>query len=210
VYRILVVDDHVVVRHGLCQILAEEPDISVVGEAGSAQEALGLLEGGDCDALGLDISLPDSKGLDLLKQIRSDYPRLPVLILSMYSEEQYGLRALRAGAAGYITKEIASTDLVDAIRKVLSGGKYVSGRTAEMLALASERMIEKEPHERLSDRELEVMKMIAAGRTTRDIAEELSLSVKTIGTYRSRIKQKTGLRSTAEIMRYCLEMQVID
>jgi two-component system invasion response regulator UvrY len=208
--RVFVADDHAVVRRGMLQILEEVPDMVSAGEAGTGREVLRAMQKHDCDVLVLDISMPDGSGLEVLKQLRTLRPDLRVLILSMYPEKQYALRALKTGAAGYLTKESAPDELIAAIRKVARGGRYITQSLAERLAgeLADE--VEKEPHETLSDREYQVMTMLATGKSVTDIATELSLSVKTVSTYRARILEKLGLDSTAEIMRYAIEQGLVE
>ncbi len=208
--KVLVVDDHAVVRRGLVQILAEPPDMTAAGEASSGREALRAVEKDDFDVVVLDISLPDINGLEVLKQLRSLKPELQVLVLSIHSEKQYALRALKAGAAGYLTKESAPEELVAAIRRVSQGRKYLTPTLAERLADQLGPGVKKEPHETLSDREYQVMSRLAAGKTVTEIAAELSLSVSTVSTYRARILQKLGLKSTAEIMRYALERGLVE
>lgn len=203
--KILVADDHPIVRRGLKQILAEESDMQVGGEAATAQELLHKVRGEPWDVVLLDISMPGGGGLDVLKELRRHYPKLSVLILSMHPEDQFGLRVLRLGAAGYMTKESAPEELVKAIRKVCQGGKYVSPSLAEKLAFHLETDIEKPPHETLSDREYQVMCLIGSGKRVSDIAQELSLSVKTVSTYRARILEKMKLKNNAELTRYVLE-----
>ncbi len=200
--RVLVADDHAVVRRGVLQILADAPDIVVAGEASTGREVLQAVWKNNFDVLVLDIGMPDGGGLEVLKQLRTLKLDLQVLILSMYPEKQYAVRALKAGAAGYLTKESAPDELVTAIRKVAQGGKYVTRSLAEKLAAEVGREVEKEPHETLSDREYQVMRLLAAGKTVTEIAAELSLSAKTVSTYRARILKKLGLRNTAEIIRY--------
>ncbi len=208
--RVLVADDHAVVRRGVLQILADAPDIVVAGEAATGREVLGAVQEHDYDVLVLDIAMPDGGGLEVLKQLRTLKLDLHVLILSMYPEKQYAVRALKAGAAGYLTKESAPDELVTAIRKVAQGGKYVTQSLAEKLAAEVGREVEKEPHETLSDREYQVTCLLAAGKTVTEIAAELSLSVKTASTYRARILEKLGLRNTAEIIRYALERELVE
>jgi len=208
--KVLVVDDHAVVRRGLVQILAEPPDMTAAGEASSGHEALRAVEKDDFDVVVLDISLPDINGLEVLKQLRSLKPELQVLVLSIHPEKQYALRALKAGAAGYLTKESAPEELVAAIRRVSQGRKYLTPTLAERLADQLGPGVKKEPHETLSDREYQVMSRLAAGKTVTEIAAELSLSVSTVSTYRARILQKLGLKSTAEIMRYALERGLVE
>jgi len=208
--RILIADDHAIVRQGLKQIVAETRDIVVAGEASNGQELLDKIRVDDYDVVVLDITMPVRNGMDVLKQLRSERPRLPVLILSIHSEEQYASRALRAGASGYLTKESAPDELVVAIRKVSLGGKYISSSLAEKLAFELEIGREQTPHERLSDREYQVMCMIASGKTVTEIAQELSLSEKTISTYRSRILEKMKMKNSAELTYYAIKNQLVD
>ncbi len=207
--RILIADDHPIVRQGLKQILTEEPDMGEFGEAKNSQEVLDLVRGREWDVVILDITMPGRGGLDTLKEIRGERPKLPVLILSIHPEDQYAVRALKAGAAGYMTKESAPDDLIKAIRKVLKGGKYISPSLAENLALFLERDDQKSPHESLSDREYQVMCMIAAGKKVKEIAETLSLSVKTISTYRARILEKMKMKSNADLIHYAIQNRLL-
>ncbi len=208
--RILIGDDHAIVREGLKQILAETSDMAVAGEAANGQEVLEQVSKNDWDLLLLDIAMPGRGGMDILKQLRSERPELPVLMLSMYPEEQYAVRALKAGASGYLTKESAPEELIAAIRKVSQGGKYVSSSLAEKLAVYLETDHEKPVHELLSDREYQVMLMIASGKTVKQIADELSLSVKTISTYRSRTLRKMGMKNNAELTYYAIKHALVD
>lgn len=208
--RVLVADDHAVVRRGIIQIMAEAPDIVVTGEAASGRQVLQAVRENDYDVAILDIAMPDGGGLEILKQLRSLKPVLQVLILSMYPEKQYAVRALRAGAAGYLTKESAPDELVAAIRCLARGGKYITRALGEMLAAELGSGTRPEPHTALSDREYQVMRGLAAGQTVSEIASELSLSVKTISTYRARILEKLGLETTAEIIRYALERGLVE
>lgn len=210
--RILIADDHAVVRRGLRQIVSEEPDLVVDGEAHSGQEALTLAREQHWDLVMLDISMPGRGGLDVLKELKQERPGLPVLVLSMHPEEQFAVRALRLGASGYMTKDSAPEELVRAIRKVVTGGRYVSASLAERLAgnLAPERQAERPLHEVLSEREFLVMRLIASGKSVTDIANELALSVKTISTYRARILEKMGMKSNAELTRYAISNQLVD
>jgi two-component system invasion response regulator UvrY len=210
VIRILIGDDHAIVREGLKQILAETSDMAVAGEAANGQEVLEQVSKNDWDLLLLDIAMPGRGGMDILKQLRSERPELPVLMLSMYPEEQYAVRALKAGASGYLTKESAPEELIAAIRKVSQGGKYVSSSLAEKLAVYLETDHEKPVHELLSDREYQVMLMIASGKTVKQIADELSLSVKTISTYRSRTLRKMGMKNNAELTYYAIKHALVD
>ena len=206
--RVLVADDHAVVRRGLKAILAEEFGAAQVGEAQNAQEVLQRVREQDWDILVLDIVMPGRSGLEVLRQLHTTHASLPVLILSMYPEGEYALRALKAGAAGYLTKESAPDELVRAINKVVSGGKYVSESLAETVIdvlQGSEELL----HKKLSDRELQVMCMLASGRSVSQIAGDLSLSVKTVSTYRSRVMDKMGMRGNVELARYALENGLI-
>jgi len=202
--RVFVADDHAVVRRGVLQILAEAPDMIAAGEAGTGREVLQAVHKSDYDVVLLDIALPDSNGLEVLKQLRNLKPDLRVLILSVYPEKQYAVRAFKAGAAGYLTKDSAPDELIMAIRKVSQGGKYVTQSLAEELATELWGEGETELYQALSDREYQVMCLLAAGKTVAEIAAALSLSVKTVSTYRARILQKLGLKNTAEIVRYAL------
>jgi len=207
--RILVVDDHTIVRQGLKQILGEEKDMNVVEEASNGQEALQKIGKSEYDCVLLDISMPGRSGLEVLKDIKALRPKLPVLILSMHSEELYAIRALRAGASGYLTKASASEELIGAIRKVATGRKYVSTSLAEKLAVELDADASKPPHETLSDREYQVMIMLASGKTVKEIADEVCLSVKTISTYRTRIMEKMNLKKNAELTLYAIQHHLI-
>jgi DNA-binding NarL/FixJ family response regulator len=207
--RILIADDHPIVRRGLKQIIADSGDMAVGDEAADGWEVLSKVRASDYDVVLLDVAMPGIDGLDVLTQLRHEKPRLPVLMLSMYPEEQFAIRAFRAGASGYVTKESAPDELVGAIRKVSTGGKYVSSALAEKLALDLERGGKQPPHETLSDREYQVMSLIASGKTVTGIARELSLSVKTISTYRSRILEKMNLKNNAELTNYAIKNGLI-
>jgi two-component system invasion response regulator UvrY len=207
--KILIADDHPIVRRGLKQILAEEPDLAVAGEAQSSQEVLDLVRKRDWNVVVLDITMPGRGGLEILREIKKERPKLPVLILSMHPEDQYGVRALKAGAAGYMTKESAPEKLVQAIRKIMKGGKYVSPTLAEKLVLDLEKDTPEAPHETLSDREHQVMCMIASGKTVSEIAKDLFLSVKTISTYRSRILKKMKMKNNAELTHYAMKHRLV-
>lgn len=202
--KILIVDDHPVVRSGLAQTLSAGFPTASVAEASNASEALERVWKERWDVVVLDISLPGKSGLDLLKEIKQECPKLPVLILSMHTEDQFAVRALRNGAAGYLTKETASQELLMAIQKALDGGKYIGPSLAEKLASHLELDQTQERHESLSDREFQVLRMIATGMTAKEIAADLSLSIKTISTYRSRILEKMQMRNNSELMRYAL------
>lgn len=207
--KILVVDDHSIVREGLKQILAENPNMSVSGEASTGQEALQKVRSSDCNMVVMDISLPDRNGLELLEQIKDINPRLPVLVLSMHAEEQYATRALRAGASGYLTKESASEQLIAAIEKVAQGGKYVTPSLAEKLVFELAGDSQKPLHENLSDRELQVLCLIASGKTLTEVSQTLYLSVKTVSTHRARILEKMGMRNNAELIRYAIQNRLV-
>jgi DNA-binding NarL/FixJ family response regulator len=209
VIRLLVVDDHAVVRSGIKHVVQETPDIVVADEAGGGAEALEKAGRGDIDVVLLDISMPGRGGLEVLKELRQNNAKTPVLVLSIYPEEQYAVRALRSGAAGYLTKESAPEELISAIRKVAAGGKYVSATMAERLATTVATPVGGMIHEQLSDREYQIMCMMASGKTQTGIAEELALSVKTISTYRGGVLAKTGLKSNAEITRYAIENKLV-
>lgn len=208
--KILVADDHTIVREGLKQIVGEVGDMMVADEAGNGQEALQKIREGNFDVVLLDISMPGRSGLEVLKDIRAERPKLPVLILSMHSEEQYAVRALRAGASGYLTKASAPDELIGAIRKVSRGRKYVTASLAEKLALELDADSRKPPHELLSDREYQVMLMLASGKSVTEIADELCLSVKTISTYRSRILEKMNMKKNAELTLYAVQNGLVD
>ena len=203
--NVLIADDHAIVRQGLKQILSETEDLLVTGEADDGAEALNLARQQPWDVFLLDVSMPNRNGIDTLKQLKKEFPRLPVLILSMHPEEQYAVRALKAGASGYLTKQSAPELLVTAIRQVASGKKYLSPAVAQQLAEAISDNSDKSPHERITDREYQVLVMIAAGKTLTQIAEGLNLGVATVSTYRARLLEKMGLKSTAELIRYGLE-----
>ena len=208
--KVCVVDDHAVVREGLKRIISENPGMAVTAEAGDGHEALRVIQSEPCDVVLLDITMPNKSGLDVLKQLHLDRPKLPVLVLSMHAEDQYAVRVLRAGAAGYLTKESAPAKLVQAIRKVVRGGKYVSATLAEKLVYDLDSNSSKAPHEVLSDREYQVLCLIASGKTVTTIAEELALSVKTISTYRVRILEKLNMKNNAELTRYAIKEGLVD
>ena len=202
--RVLIVDDHPIVRRGLMQILAETPDLVAGGEAVNATEALTKLRAEEWDAVVLDISMPGRSGLEVLKDIKSENNHVPVLVLSIHPEDQFAVRVLRAGASGYLTKDSAPAELVKAIRKVNSGGKYVSPQLAEKLAFELDGGPSQSPLDLLSDREFQVMRLIASGRTVTEIALDLSLSAKTISTYRARVLEKMNMKNNTDITRYAL------
>lgn len=205
VLRILVADDHAVVRSGIRQFLADTPDLAIAGEAASAHEAMTLARAGEWDLLLLDINLPDGNGLEVLKRIRRELPALPVLIFSMFSEDEYAVSALRAGAAGYVSKDSAPEQILEAIRRVGGGGRYVSPALAEKLLAGTLGGGKQWPHDRLSAREFEVMILLSRGVSLTELARRLRLSVKTVSTYRSRILEKLALGSNAELARYVIE-----
>jgi DNA-binding NarL/FixJ family response regulator len=210
IMRILLADDHTVVRHGLKQILAEEYNGAVFGEARNAQEALDLVGKERWDIVVLDITMPGRSGLEVMREIKKRRPRLPVLVLSIHPESQFAVRVLKLGAAGYMTKESAAEELVGAVKKVLAGGRYVSASLAERLATDLSSDAARPPQELLSDREFQVLRLIASGRIVSEIARELALSVKTISTYRTRILEKMRLRNNAELMHYALQHQLVE
>lgn len=208
--RILLADDHVVVRRGLKQILAEEFKKAVFGEARNAPETLELVGKENWDLLILDITMPGRSGLDVLREIRKLRPKLSVLVLSIHPESQFAVRVIELGAAGYMTKEGAAEELVAAAKKVLAGGRYVSKQLAETLATSLSGDTARSAQELLSDREFQVLRLIAQGKIASQIADELSLSIKTISTYRSRILGKMGLRNNAQLMHYAMQHQLVE
>jgi DNA-binding NarL/FixJ family response regulator len=209
VIKVLVADDHAIVRRGLRQILAETQDILVGGEAATAVQVLELVREQRWTVVILDIGLPGGSGLELLGQIRKERPDLPVLVLTVHPEDQYGVRAIRAGAAGFLTKESAPERLIEAVRKVAGGGRYVSAELAETLASVVAGESRGAPHERLSDREFEILKMMASGKTVSEVARELSLSVKTVSTHRTRILKKMGMKTNAELTTYAVRNGIV-
>jgi two-component system, NarL family, invasion response regulator UvrY len=207
--KVLLVDDHPVVIQGVSQILSQLNEINDIGEACNGAEALAQLAAETWDVVILDINLPDISGFDLLKQIKRSQPRLPVIMLTLHAEEQFATRSLKAGASGYLTKESAPDELVHAVSRVLQGGKYISPELAHRVALSWEKGQKVDPHELLSDREFQILRMIAGGFTATEIAEKLLLSVKTVSTYRSRVLEKLNLGSNAEIIRYAIEHHLV-
>jgi DNA-binding NarL/FixJ family response regulator len=203
--KIIIVDDHPIFRFGLKQILNDEYDMEVVGEAENARQLYQLVKKIKWNLVILDITLPGENGIDILKELKYRFDKVSVLFLSNHPESQYAVRALKAGAAGYMTKEAAPRELVKAIRKIVSGGKYISASLAEKLANGLDIHVGKPDHEKLSDREFQVMCMLGSGKTVKAIAEELLLSVQTVSTYRFRILQKMNMKTTAEITRYVIE-----
>ena len=208
--KIIIVDDHAVVRKGLKQIIEEAPDLYVCDEASSGNELLEKVRQTKYDVVLLDISMPGKDGLDTLKDLKIEKPDLPVLMFTVYPEEQYALRVLKAGAAGYINKECEPEELIEAIRKVSMGRKYISPDLAELLASNLDSGNQTMLHENLSDREFQVMCLIASGKTVKDIAKELNLSINTISTYRIRILEKMGMKSNAELTHYAIKNGLVD
>lgn len=207
---LLVADDHEIVRKGIRQIVVETSDIRVVDEAVNGLEVLDKIKTAACDMVILDMDMPGKNGLDVLKQIKSERPDLPVLILSMYPEDQFAMRVLRAGAAGYLTKESASFELLDAIRRIAEGRKYITSELAERLADRLNSEYRDLPHEMLSDREFQIMRMIAAGKKLTQIADELYLSIKTVSTYRKRLLEKMNMHSNSDIIQYIRSHNIDD
>ena len=207
--RILIVDDHVMFREGLKQILAKHSDMQVVDEAGSGQEAMEKVLRRKLDVVLLDISLPGRNGPELLTEIKKNKPDLAVLVLSMHPEDQYAIRMMKAGALGYMTKESAPEELISAIRKVATGRRYISSKLAEEMAVALDTNTSKLPHQLLSNREFQVMRMLALGKTLKDIADEIMISEKTVTTYRARILEKMKLKNNTEITIYAIENKLL-
>jgi two-component system, NarL family, invasion response regulator UvrY len=207
--KIFIADDHPVVRMGIKQILSEVKDMTVADEAGTGQETLKKVAKNDYDVILLDISMPGRNGLDILRELKNKKPKIPVLILSIYPEDQYAVRVLKLGAAGYLTKESVPEELINAIRKVAQGRKYISPSLAEKLATDLELNSDKPPHENLSDREYQVLCLLASGKRLKDIADTLSLSIKTISTYRTRILEKMKMDNNAELIRYALQNNLV-
>lgn len=208
--RVLIADDHAVVRRGLIQILSEAFPVIEFGEASNAQELLKKVTEQTWNLLTLDIFMPGRSGIDILGDLRQTHPRLPVLVLSVHSEDQYARRALKSGAAGYLSKDVVPFELVDAVRRVLKGGRYVSPSLAEKLAMDLATEGQKPNHGALSDRELEVLLMMASGKTNSQIADALALSPKTVSTYRARLLEKMGMTTTAELIRYAVETHLVE
>jgi DNA-binding NarL/FixJ family response regulator len=208
--RIVVADDHTIVREGLKQLLSAAADLRVVGEAQTGHEVLERVRGLDFDVLLLDMSMPGRSGIELIKQVRAEKPGLRVLVLSMHQEQQYAVRAIKAGAAGYLTKESASAQLISAIRKVAAGGAFITEAVAEQLALGAMPQTERLPHEALSDREFQVFRRLTSGEAVSKIAEALSLSVKTVSTHKAHIMRKMSMSNPAELIRYAIRHRLID
>ena len=208
--RILIADDHAILRRGLKEILLRELRDVICGEAGTAQQVLSEVQNRDWDVVILDVTMPGRSGLDVLKDLKAVRPKLPILVLSMHPESQLGKRALKTGASGYMNKESAPEELIKAVRKVLAGGTYVSPALAEKLALDLKAKAEGPDHEKLSPREFEVLRMIASGKTVTQIAEQLHLSVPTVSTHRAHILGKLSMTTTAELIRYALLHRLVD
>lgn len=208
--RIVVADDHTIVREGLKQLLGSAGDLQVVGEAKDGHEVMERVRGLAFDLLLLDMSMPGKSGIELIKQVRAEKPKLRILVLSMHEEHQYAVRAIRAGAAGYLTKESATRQLVEAIRKVASGGAFISAEVAQQLALGAMPDAKGPLHGALSDREFQVFKLIAEGKSVSDIAERLNLSVKTVSTHKANILQKMNMTTQAELIRYAINERLVD
>ena len=208
--RVLLADDHNIVRAGLKELLSGAEDITVAGEATNGHEVLERIRGAEYDVAVLDMTMPGRSGIELIRLVKSEKPRLKILTLSMHSEEQYAVRALRAGASGYLTKETAPDELIAAIRRIAAGGAYVTPETAQRLALDAHRDSEAPPHTLLSDREFQVFRMIANGESVGQAAKRLALSVKTVSTHKTRIMQKMGLANQTELIRYALEHKLLD
>ncbi len=204
--RVLIADDHEIVRDGLRRILAASGDLQVAGEAADGDQALALVRANDYDVAVLDMSMPGLAGLDLIKRLKAEKPGLGLLVLSMHGEQQYAARALKAGASGYLNKDSAADQLLGALRKIAGGGVHVSDAAAAQLIRGAD---DGAPHARLSDREFEVLKLLAAGRSPSDIARQLHLSVKTVSTHKARVQEKLGLAGTAELVRYALEHKLL-
>lgn len=208
--KIVIVDDHELVREGLKKVLLKEPGLQLVGEASNALELFKLLEETGVDLVVLDITMPGRSGLDIISDLKNLYDHIRILVLSMHPEERFALRALKAGASGYLSKEAAARELVTAIKKIMSGGRYISAALAEYLVINLDKDLDKLPHETLSNREFEIFRLIAKGKSVGQIAEELILSVNTITSYRSRMMEKMNFSSNAEIVRYAIEHNLIE
>ena len=208
--KILIVDDHELIREGLKKVLAKHQEMHVVGEACDSVELYDQLKRMEVDIVVLDISLPGRSGLDIINDLKKSYPEIKVLILSMHPEDRFAVRSLKAGAAGYLTKQSVAQELVKAIRKIMDGGKYISPALAEQLALEIETPSDKPAHESLSNREFEIMRMIGFGKSVSEIGEELSLSVNTVTSYRARIMEKMKMKTNAELIRYAIQNQLVE
>ena len=207
--RILIADDHAIIRKGLKQILLEEYPSAIIEEVGDAEAVINKTIGNEWDIIICDLSMPGRSGLDVLQHVKQNFLKMPVLILSIHPEEQYAIRAIRAGAAGYLSKDAATEELVKAVQRILQGRKYISASLAEIMASELDQDVTKPPHELLSDREFHVFKLIAAGKAVSEIAEQLSLSITTVSTYRARILEKMDIKTNADMTRYALEKKLI-
>lgn len=208
--RIVIADDHAIVREGLKQLLSMTGEFDIVGEARDGHEAMERVRSLDFDVLVLDMSMPGKSGMELIRQVKAERPKLRVLVLSMHEEHQYAVRAIRAGASGYISKDSASTELANAIRKAAAGGAYITPEVAEQLALGAMPTGDAAPHTTLSDREFQVLRMLAGGKSVSDVAEELHLSAKTISTHKARLMDKLGVGTTNELIRYAIRHRLTD
>jgi DNA-binding NarL/FixJ family response regulator len=208
--RVVIADDHTIVREGLKQLLLAAGTFEIAGEARDGHEVLKLAREKEFDVLLLDLSMPGKSGMDLIKQVKSERPRLRILVLSMHQEHQYAVRAIKAGASGYLTKDSASTQLVSAIEKVAGGGAFISAEVAEQLALGAMPQTEGPPHTSLSDREYQVFRMLVSGQAVSEIANELNLSVKTVSTHKARLMEKMGIDNQAELVRYAMRHRLVD
>jgi len=208
--RILIADDHPIVREGLKQILSGAPDLDLIGEAQNGQEVIERVRTQEFEVLVLDLSMPGRSGIELIRQVREEKPKLRILVLSMHQEHQYAVRAIKAGAAGYLTKESASAQLIPAIRKVAAGGAFVTAAVAEQLALSAMPRADAPPHERLSDREFQVFRELVSGKAVSAIAAQLNLSVKTVSTHKARIMQKMQLNNPADLIRYAIHHRLVE
>ncbi len=208
-HKVLICDDHAVVRQGLKQILLEDSNKFSCEEAANGREVLDMIAEKKWDAVVLDISLPGMSGIEILKEIKKVRPKLPVLVLTVHSEEQFGLRTLKAGAAGYLTKDSAPEELVNALKRIMNGGKYINQQIVEILMNDVDNNSDRPPHENLSNREFEIMRLIASGKAPMQIADELALSVKTVSTYRSRLLEKMKFTTNAEITHYAITNKLV-
>ncbi len=208
--RVVLIDDHTVVRRGIRQILSDSDNIEVVGEASNAGEMMQTLRAVACDVLLLDISMPGKNGIDALKSVKKEWPKLHVLMLSMYPEDQFALRALRAGAAGYLTKHSPPEKVIEAVHRLASGKKYITPETAESLAGVLDVNPDQPPHELLSDREFQTLRFIASGKTLSEVAETLCISPKTVSVYRARLLEKMKLKNNSELTHYAIKAGLID
>lgn len=208
--RVVIADDHTILREGLKQLLTASDDLEVVGEAADGHEVMREVRGREFEVLLLDMSMPGKSGMELIKQVKAERPKLRVLVLSMHEEHQYAVRAIRSGASGYLTKESAGTLLVSAIRKVAGGGAFISAEVAEQLALSSMPHAEGPPHASLSDREYQVFRRLVEGEHVTEIAATLNLSVKTVSTHKARLMEKLGIDNAAELVRYALKHGLTD